>query len=139
MSARLDASASDLARVRSLFESWRARRSSPRQRIPQDLWDAALSLLDHLPLRLVARELGLSAFPLRSQRDALSPQHPSPDSPPHFVPLPPLTFLSDHRQEPTPSRLVLERSDGARLTLTLPAEQSDRLDALCRAFLASQP
>jgi hypothetical protein len=33
------------------------------------------------------------------------------------------------------ARLVLERSDGSRLTLQLPSDQADRLDAICRAFL----
>ena len=137
MSALPDPS-SELARVRSHFEQWRSRRSAPNQRIPQELWDAALALLDSFPLQLVARQVGVSASRLRHQRDALGSSSADasrltflPLSPPHPAasPAPPAPD--------TLARLVLERPDGSRLALSLPLECWDRLDALCRDFLAS--
>jgi hypothetical protein len=137
MSALPDPS-SELARVRALFEQWRLRRSAPNQKIPLELWRDALSLLDSFPLQLLARELGVSASRLRHQRDALAPVPPEP-SRPSFVSLAlPHPAAS---AAPPPSeqiaRLVLERPDGSRLALSLPAHCADRLDALCRDFLAS--
>lgn len=140
MSAQPDPS-SDLARVRALFEQWRARRSFPNQRIPQELWDAAVALLDSCPLQRVARELRLSVPRLRHQRDVLSPTEREAPRP-HFVALPPSASSSALPSATSPSersaRLVLERPDGARLSLSVPADDAERLDALCRAFLAAR-
>ena len=137
MSAHAD-SASDLARVRSLFEQFRARRSAPNQRIPEDLWLAAISLLDRFPLQLVAKELHVSDSRLRHQRDALAPaSSPEPPSA-HFLRLPvPPSAAGSAPHADAVARLVLERPDGSRLSLSVPASDSDRLDALCRAFLSS--
>jgi hypothetical protein len=60
-------SSSDLHFVRHQFEAWRAGRTK-RQRIPETLWAAAVSLLDRYPFGLVCRELRLSPMRLRKRR-----------------------------------------------------------------------
>ena len=138
MSAQPDP-ASDLARVRSLFEQFRARRSAPNQRIPLDLWLAAVSLLDRFPLQTVAKELHVSDSRLRHQRDTLTPAAaPAEPRPAQFLRLPVPQLAATAAPLPDAvARLTLERSDGSRLSLSVPAADADRLDALCRAFLAS--
>lgn len=138
MSALLDPSP-ELARVQSLFEQWRARRSSPRQRIPPDLWDAAIALLDHVPLSVIARSLRVSSQQLRGRRDALLGPDTAATSPVRFIEFPAAAITSLDAcaaDAQAPARLVLERSDGDRLSLTLPASSWDRIDALVTRFLA---
>ena len=137
MSALADSSP-DLARVQTLFERWRARRSTPRQRIPPELWDAALTLLDHYPLSVVARALRVSSQQLRGRRDALLASDTDAPFPVRFVEFPAATLASPDARASgaeAPARLVLERSDGARLSLTLPASSWDRVDSLLSRFL----
>ena len=138
MSALHDSSP-ELARVQSIFEQWRARRSSPRQRIPAHLWDAALSLLDHYPLSVVARVLRVSSQKLRGRRDALPGPDTAVTSPVRFLEFPAAALTSPDARASgadASARLVLERPDGARLSLTLSASNWDRLDALVSRFLA---
>lgn len=138
MSALPDSSR-ELARVQSVFEQWRARRSSPRQRIPAELWDAALSLLDHYPLSTVARALRISIQQLRGRRDALLAADTAATSPVRFVefPAPALTAaVASPTGADAAARFVLERPDGARLSLALPVARWDLVDSLLDRFLA---
>jgi len=138
MSAHID-SAAELARVRSLFEQFRARRTVPNQRIPHDLWLAAVALLDRFPLQVVAKQLLVSDSRLRHQRDTLAPAAASAEpGPTQFLRLPiPQLAAAPAPQHDAVARLILERPDGSRLSLSLPTADADRFDALCRAFLAS--
>ena len=61
----------DLARTRQLFDTWRATRSH-RTTIPSELWDKAVSLLNHYPVTRVARELRLAPAKLRKRSPASS-------------------------------------------------------------------
>jgi hypothetical protein len=51
----------DLSRTRALFEQWRATRSGLREKIPEQLWQAAIALRDRYPVSQLCRELHLSA------------------------------------------------------------------------------
>lgn len=140
MSALPDSS-SELARVQSLFEQWRARRTTPRQRIPAELWDAAIALLNHFSLSVVARSLRVSSQQLRDRRDALlGPDTAGAAGAPQvrFVEFPAAALTATDAaagNAEAAARLVLERPDGARLSLTLPTSRWDRVDALLSRFL----
>jgi hypothetical protein len=122
----------DLHLVRTEFES---------------LWALAVALLDHYPFNLICRELHLSPTQLR-KRCAADTQKPQQRQPPQ-----PAFLELSSRILPTPQRparsvaldaalpltdgtcrVLLERADGSRLSLTLPLEWL-RIEALCASLL----
>ena len=129
----LPSSDAQLLRTRQAFHSWRS--STPgRRRIPDHLWEAAISLLDHFSLARVSRELALNSARLRShqlsaERNALVAQ-PAP----LFVELPHPIAPSQAKQSDSLT-LLFELSDGQRLTLTLPSSAADRIASICSLFL----
>jgi hypothetical protein len=74
----------DLARTRVLFEQWRATRPG-RSKIPDELWQAVVSLHGRYSASQLCRELHLSAGALRSHLQEAARAQPS--SRPVFVPL----------------------------------------------------
>ena len=137
----------DLARTRRSFELWRAKRQR-RTRIPEDLWDKAISLLDHHPITRVARELRLDPAELRKRRLAAHPPPVPNSSPaPHFlqVQVSDLSPATAETLTPDPRRprrtmeaawrLQIERADGHRLTLSLPSSEWAQVQALYSLFL----
>jgi hypothetical protein len=125
----------DLARTRVLFEQWRATRPG-RSKIPDELWQAVVSLHGRYSASQLCRELHLSAGALRSHLQEAARAQPS--SRPVFVPLSSPPFRG-----PAPAvltapaeeiRLVWERADGTRLHLCLPASQAAQLASLCTAL-----
>ncbi len=140
--------AADLARTHHAFEVWRANRQR-RTRIPPQLWDKAVSLLAHHPLTRVARELRLDPAELRKRWEASS-LRPAPEisRAPRFVELPTTRLHDENNSQLQPPaapshfttttwRLQIERADGYRLTLHLPATEWSRVEALCSSFLQS--
>ena len=137
----------DLTRTHQAFEAWRANRRG-RSRIPPELWEKAVSLLDRHPITRVARELHLDPAELRKRRLAAHQRLTPDNSPvPHFLEVrasglstgtsPPLT------SEPGPPRLAtevalrlqVERADGHRLTLSVPSSEWSHIEALYSLFL----
>ena len=55
----------ELRHVAQQFSQWRQRRTTPRGRIPQALWNQAVALTRALPLSRVAQQLGLCPQRLR--------------------------------------------------------------------------
>jgi hypothetical protein len=131
----------DLSRTRALFEQWRVTRSGFREKIPEELWQAAVALRDRYPVSQLCRELHLSAGALRARLRQADTQPVAP-APAEFVPLR-LEMLglpgADRPATPTeaPIRLVWERADGTRLRLLLPVSLWARAESLCQAFLHS--
>ena len=83
----------DLSRTRTLFEQWRATRSSLHEKIPEELWQATVALRDRYPISQLCRELHLSAGALRAGlREAETPS--SSAATPEFVPLHRLASVS---------------------------------------------
>ena len=138
----------DLARTRHAFQLWRANRKG-RTRIPPELWEQAVSLLTHHPISRVARQLRLDPAELRKRCHASSPPPVPVISPaPRFVELPAADLHDENTAQPkTPAaprqfttaalRLVIERADGNRLTLHLPASEWPRVERLCSSFIRS--
>ena len=139
-------SALDLDRTRAAFETWRA--SQPRRRrIPEHLWHEALTLLERYSISRVAHVLRLDPKQLRQrQLSAKKPRLSDPTTGPSFVELratnlaggsstPVSRFNPSPHTADTVARLIFERTDGCRLTLSLPASDWDRITALCSSFM----
>lgn len=139
---------SDLRQIQAQFESWRRTRPSSRQPIPDHLRQAAIALLDRYPASTISRHCRIHYRILkpfaasRSQTRATRIKAgsravkqsviASESARPLFFHLP---------AAPSPEaaamacRLIVDRPDGARLTLTLPSLDQAALTALCDRFL----
>lgn len=128
----------DLSRTRTMFEQWRATRTG-RSKIPDPLWQAAITLQDRYSIGQICRELHLCDTDLRARTRALQATSQSPS--PTFVALPPEAFAPPATTPPVVPpgeiRLVWERADGTRLHLCLPASEWAQAESLCMAFLRS--
>lgn len=127
----------DLAKLQARFEHWRKTRQT-RSPIPEDLLQAARALLDHYSISVVCRVCRLHPTSLRKRTKPAKTDHKSAStSQTAFYTLPPATSLTE---PPVPistpdCRLVLERTDGARMTLVLPQLDAMALSTLCSDFL----
>jgi hypothetical protein len=128
----------DLAHTRVLFEQWRATRKG-RAKIPDELWQAAVSLHGRYSASQLCRELRLSAGALRSRLQERVSEKSS--SHPVFVPVRAEPFGWPATTVPlVPAaeiRPVWERADRTRLHLSLPAAHWSQAEALCTAFFRS--
>lgn len=139
----------DLADLSAQLDAWRGSHRK-RARIPDHFYQAAVRLLDHCSVATICRETRLRPASLRkhaaAERTATAavPRSPQPAT---FLPLnvPDLDLLapSPGTRPATPAlhthgqRLLLERSDGARLTITLASPDWERIEALCQRFLSA--
>lgn len=142
----------DLDDVRKQFEAWRRR--SPQPPFPLELWRAACELLDRHSAHTICETLRLNESRFKQMRVAVGRKaaraprvgsqrrvEAKPREAPVFVDLGVVGALSDVR---TPAErissscsLVIERPDGARLTLDWPAPDSTSIAMLCTSFLES--
>lgn len=129
----------DLARVRSLLDAWRLT-ASPHARLPEALWQPIMELLDSHSIAAVSRALALDKERLRRRRKTLAQREaPGPEPAPQFLELVARDAAPAHSCRtggPAELALGLERRDGLRLTITLPAHEWPRLESLVRALLA---
>ena len=136
----------DLAKLQQQFEHWRSTRTT-RSPIPEDLLQAARALLDRHSTSLVCRACRLHPSSLRKPATVNPPTAPTEKAvsqsaaiaSPAFYSLPPAASSPEPLLPVTDSacRLMLERPDGARLTLTIPLLDAAALSTLCSAFLRS--
>lgn len=134
----------DLAKLQARVEHWRNTRTT-RSPIPDDLLQAARALLDRYSVSMVCRVCRLHPTSLHKRTKLSStsskrakPVHKSADtSQPAFYCLPPAVSLPEPTVSISPAncRLVLERTDGARMTLVLPQLDAAALSTLCSNFL----
>jgi hypothetical protein len=135
-----------LEHARAAFSSWRDSLNGRHAPIPDELWQLALSLLDHLSPTRVCRELRLDPTRLRKRlpaSESASPPDPAPAA--GFCQLDPTLISTSNDAAPPasaphpstalPLRLVCERADGTRLCLSLPASNTSQLLALYSLFL----
>ncbi len=137
----------DLACTRQAFVAWRANRRG-HTRIPHDLWDQAMLLLDRHPITHVARELRLDPTELRKRRRTAHQSLASENAPaPQFLEV--RASSLDSKTSPAPTSgsrppclnteatlsLQIERADGHRLTLSAPPSEWSRIEALYSLFL----
>lgn len=135
----------DLQEVKAKFASFRANRQGKKE-IPENLWAAAVTLLDHYPFQVVWQELRLKPEYLK-RRAGLAKDNKTPrrEKAAKFLTLTnrELTEIkNDTNKQPAPAsvnqalecRLVIERCDGSRLQLNMPVDWA-RIEALCSSFL----
>ena len=134
----------DLAEVKTAFENFRTTRTDNKKpRLPESLWAAAVSLLDHYPFDVVVRELRVKPDYLRKHAAAVKGSPAPPVKKANFLTLTARqldAIKDDHSNNSISSsataecRMVIERGDGSRLIVNLPADWS-RIEALCANFL----
>jgi hypothetical protein len=132
----------DLLELKARFETWRANRKYLREPIPDELWNAAADLCRRYPPSLVGRALKLDPSRLKkflTKGSARTSTRKKPQA--DFFQLPTEIALPEIGS-PLPQshlgyRLQIERSDGSRLTLTLPSLDLVSISRLCADFLRS--
>lgn len=132
----------DLLELKARFETWRANRKYVREPIPDELWNAAADLCRRYPPSLVGRVLKLDPSRLKKnlvKRSARSSVRKEPKA--TFFQLQTDIALpkigSPLPQSSIGYRIQIERPDGSRLTLTLPALDLVSISSLCADFLRS--
>lgn len=130
----------DLLDLKARFDHWRSIRPYIRQPIPDDLRQAAQEMSRRYSPALVGRVLKLDPHRLKKPVTKPARQMTSLKKPQTaFFKLPTEVILPDASVRPaaTGCRLLLERSDGARLTLTLPPLDLSEVNRLCSDFWRS--
>ena len=131
----------EIEEVRKRFEDWR--RTRPKvMPIPEELWQAALSLCALFPFTQVASYLHLNSTTLKNrllqaQHSSSLPALSSAQLTPTFVQLSPSSLFA----APDAAQIVLEFTggDGARLTARLPSSFPLELVALADSFWRRNP
>lgn len=128
----------DLLKLKARLAAWRAKRKYTRQPIPAALRQAVVAMAERYPPSLVRRVLQLDPWRLKKlapKKTARTYHKPNTA----FFALPPAAIAPELCSATSPHlsscRLQLERPDGARLTLTLPALELASTRQLCADFL----
>lgn len=121
-------SQSTITEVQSRFTIWRKARK-PRERIPEDLWSAAVMLCDSYSVHKISRTLRLNHSSLRDRVFAhKTRQPPVADPPQNFITI-------DMVQPPTAECLVeLEHRNGNRMRMHFKGQSDLDLQALAESF-----
>src|SRR5262245_13315261 len=131
---------SDLLKLKKRFEAWRNTRAK-RSRTPDHLLQAAAALLDHYSASMVCRVCGINLRTLRRRSSSNASRCRSPTPAPNFFSLSLTLSQPDVSASPpqvqTDCRLLLERPDGARLSIFLTSLPEASISALCSSFLRS--
>ena len=121
----------ELDRLADQFAHWRECRATPRERIPQPLWDQAVLLTQALPISRVAKRLGLCTTDLKKRCV-------NPPTATHRDMLPDtLSFVQVSAPAlwpPSSAEVDLQRADGVRMHIVY-RESQPPLAALVRTFL----
>lgn len=143
-------SAGDLSSIKEAFEKWRGERKG-RARIPEQLWSAAIELLDYYPFNKVREALKLNSKQLqnRAQANGKITRHrtykksqPSTKVKKAFLSVTAKDLIKANQSIYTNNeemingpqcRMVLEREDGSKLTLMLPINWS-AIESICNKF-----
>lgn len=124
----------DLLELKARLDDWRAGRTHHRQPIPGDLREAVLEMSRLYMPSLVRRILKIDPWRLKkatANKPARSRKKPKIE----FFTLP---QTASSAPAPVPScRLQVERTDGSRLSVTIPTLDLAALKRLCSDFLHS--
>jgi hypothetical protein len=126
----------DLFNLKCQFEDWRKTRTK-RSKTPNHLLNAAADLLDRYSAPRICQICKIN--PRTFRRHSASSSAPSMlEAAPvtQFFPLS-LSIPQSELQSPGDCRLLLERPDGARLSISLPSLNEALISTLCSGFLNS--
>jgi hypothetical protein len=121
----------ELTQLANRFAHWRQSRATRRARIPQALWDQAVSLTAVLPTSRVAKRLGLCPNDLK-KRCCAPPATPTPGALPTALSFVEVTAASSWLA--TSAEVELHKPDGTRMRIVY-HEPQPLLAALVRTFL----
>lgn len=132
----------DLLDLKARFDHWRSIRPYIRQPIPNDLRQAAQEMSQRYSPALVGRVLKLDPHRLKKPVPNSARQKTSlKKTQTAFFKLPTELILPKPETSVIPAatgcRLLLERPDGARLTLMLPSLDLTEINRLCSDFWRS--
>jgi len=116
---------SDLARARSRFESWRARRLVG-SRIPPSLWRLAVRLVSSHGISRTAGALGVDYYSLKKRTEAAAQE--TPLGGPAFIELPAPAVVGKQ------CLLELDNSAGARMRVQLLGYDANEIETLARTL-----
>jgi hypothetical protein len=134
----------ELIDIKAKFDAWRAARGK-RGRIPEQLWELALSLVDRYPLTTIVKELHLNMRQLKLRLDDQKAE-PAKAIKTEFLEITTQqidTINSKAVSAYMPSqaqgsriecKIVLKKVDGNKLKLRLPIEWQ-QIESLCNSFL----
>jgi hypothetical protein len=127
----------DLLELKKHLDDWRAKKRYPREPLPAELRQAVEKLSRRYPPALLRRVLKLDPWRLRGRKAKQSLRAKPPKNTFFKLPAPiaPPEFPSSASPNAAGYRLLLERSDGARLTITLPRLEAAPVNSLCADFL----
>ncbi len=140
---------SDLLKLKIRLDAWRKKRKYLRQPIPDELRRAVLELCSRYPHSLIRRVLKLQPSRLKSPDKSRQTRSAATAARSRARKQPPAAFFelpisaAEPKAPPAPtersadSRLVIERVDGARLTIFLPSLDQASVSTLCADFLRS--
>ncbi len=143
----------DLNEVRAELQNWREHRKG-KKRIPEKYWNAAIALLDVYPFHKIRKELNLNSKQLKQRAEAKgkAPQRRPTASKgvqeiekakPTFLTVSAENLINREPISTTPQlpngsekicRIVFERADGSRLSLSLPVELN-LIQSICNGFI----
>jgi hypothetical protein len=121
----------ELTQLANRFAHWRQGRATRRARIPQALWDQAVSLTAVLPTSRVAKRLGLCPNDLK-KRCCAPPATPAPEALPTALSFVEVSAASSWLA--TSAEVELHKPDGTRMRIVY-HEPQPSLAALVRTFL----
>lgn len=121
--------------LKSHIDQWRAKRSHIRERMPTELREAIVKLAQQYSPALIRRLFKIDPWRINGSITAKpAPAQNKPAATFFELPISAPAPVSTTNDAPG-CRLQLERPDGARLTLTLPALDLGLVRAFCVDFL----
>lgn len=121
------------------FKAWRTSRPK-RTKIPDDLWDKTLKLLEHYPISQVVRDLGLNGgqvYAKRKQQTEANLDIASVKTPVNFLELNISPIGVPYDAHISRSKLEIKRADGTILTTEQLTEQM--LMQILNQFMQGMP
>jgi hypothetical protein len=112
------------------FKAWRSSRTK-RGKIPDNLWDKTLKLLEHYPISQVVRNLGLNGGQVYAKRKQLQEANPNiapVKNPVNFLELNMSPIDAPSSARISGNRLEIKRADGAVLAIEHFTEQTYALE-----------
>lgn len=128
----------DLLDIKNRFDSWRATRKYQREPMPGELRRDATEVCRRYPYSLIRNTLRIDPRRLLGARAKTTRVVARKTQQTAFFKLPPANLPSQEAAVSAHNsgcRVQLERTDGSRLTLTLPSLDAAMLNSLCRDFL----